>query len=137
MMLVLELDSDFSLSVKGPHDGCSIFVPTQMMGGGGSLDPLDRSPEGGKSNCRVTHMNDQLADRFESCVHEIEFAELNSLDFEATAAATIAAVEAVNLVSLIIREGQVCSPAPVGLPSLPVPTNNSIGPNDDQAPAPL
>jgi AraC-like DNA-binding protein len=113
-ILVLKPGSDFCLSVKGPHKWCTIFVPTQILARGG--DPLNLSTIDEKATCRVIRLNPQLAGQVKSFIKEIEFAALSSLDFEATPAATIAAAQAVKLVSLVVAERQDGEPERDGRP---------------------
>jgi AraC-like DNA-binding protein len=115
-ILVLEPGSDFCLSVKGPHEWCTIFVPTQILARGG--DPLNLSTVDEKTTCRVIRLNPQLAGQVRSFIHETESAALNCPKFEFTPVAMNAAAEAVRLVSLIIREGQSGEPERDGRPRI-------------------
>ena len=113
-ILVMEPGSDFCLSVMGPHEWCTIFVPTQKLvlhGDNQSVLTVDKNP-----GCRVVRVTPQLVRQVRSFIRNSESAASIDSKFELTPAATIAAAEAVGIVSLIIAERRHADPKQEGRP---------------------
>jgi len=103
-ILFLKPGSDFCLSVKGPHEWCSIFVPMQNLAEYGNQQhslTVDERP-----GCGVVHVTPDIAHQVRSFIHDTESAACSKLKFELTPAAAIAAEEAVTLVVSFIVEGR-------------------------------
>lgn len=103
-ILILEPGSDFCLSVRGPHEGCLIYVPKQK------LRRLSNhrlpSTNGGQPGCRIIPVTRKLAGEVRSFIHETESAASASSKFEFSQEAKNSAAIAVRLVSAIILAGQ-------------------------------
>jgi AraC family ethanolamine operon transcriptional activator len=113
-ILVMEPGSDFCLSVMGPHEWCTIFVPKQKLvryGDSQSVLMVDMHP-----GCRVVRGTRQLVRQVRSFIRKTESAASIDSKFELTPAATIAAAEAVRIVFLIITERQHADPKREGRP---------------------
>ena len=105
-ILILEPGSDFCLSVRGPHEGCLIYVPKQKLR---RLSKHRLPPtNGGRPGCRIIPVTRKLAGELRSFIHETASAAAVSSKFEFSQEAKNSAAIAVGLVSAIILEGQ-CS----------------------------
>jgi len=103
-ILLLRPGSDVCLSVKGPHEWCSIFVPMRNLPEYGNQQhslTVDERP-----GCSVVRVTPDIAHQVRSLVHDIESAACSKLNFQLTPAAAIAAEEAVTLVVSFILEGR-------------------------------
>jgi AraC family ethanolamine operon transcriptional activator len=113
-ILVMEPGSDFCLSVMGPHEWCTIFVPKQKLvryADSQSVLTVDMHP-----GCRVVRGTRQLVHQVRSLIRKTESAASIDSKFELTPAATIAAAEAVRIVFLIITERRHADPKREGRP---------------------
>ena len=113
-ILVMEPGSDVCLSVTGPHERCTIFIPTQKIvryGDNQSMLTVDKDPA-----CRVVRVTPQLVRQVRSFIHNSESAASIDSKFELSPAATIAAAEAVRVVFLIIAERRHADPKREGRP---------------------
>ena len=107
-LLIFEPGSDICLTSAYEHSWCSIFVPTDVWTRAGNS--LGLSLGGEKGACRLTRPNRQLVMQGMSLVRDLQFAAANCSQFESTPAATIAAAEAMEFVSLIVGEGKIHEP---------------------------
>ena len=105
-ILILEPGSDFCLSVRGPHEGCLIYVPKQKLR---RLSKHRLPPtNGGRPGCRIIPVTRKLAGELRSFIQATESAAAVSSRFEFSQEAKTSAAIAVRLVSAIMGEGQ-CS----------------------------